>query len=54
MCWCILIFPGSECPERILPGQRRELLKDHVRLILQLEGKVKEREADHTRTREAL
>lgn len=51
MCWYILIFPGSACPERILPGQRRE---PHVRLILQLEGKVKEREADRTQTREAL
>lgn len=38
MCWYILISFGSECPERILPGKRRDLLEDHGRLILQLEG----------------
>lgn len=54
MCWYILISPGSECPERILSGERRDLLADHVRPILQSEGKVKEREAEHAQARDSF
>jgi hypothetical protein len=57
MCWYILISLGSECPERILPGKRRDLLEDHGRLILQLEGEVKKekkKQADHTQARDLL
>lgn len=49
MCWSILISPGSKCPEKILPGKRRDVLEDHVRIMLQLEGKVKERQAAQSR-----
>lgn len=51
-----MISPGSERPERILLGERRNLkrLEDHARLILQLGGKIRGKEADHTQTRDLL
>lgn len=51
-----MISPGSERPERILLGERRDLkrLENHVRLILQLGGKRRGKEADHTQTRDLL
>lgn len=52
-----MISPGSERPERLLLGERRnwKRLEDHANHPnLQLGGKIRGKEADHTQTRHLL